>query len=50
MKVLAITIALLLTSSAGVKVRFTDFFPDEENTEIQNKIDLMSKADMEALA
>ena len=51
MKVYAITLALLLVSSSqAVKVRFTDFFPDEENTEIQNKINEMSKADVAALA
>ena len=50
MKFLSITVALLLATSSGHKVRFTDFFPDEENTEVQNKINELDKGDAEALA
>ena len=42
MKILSITVALLLATSSGVKVKFTDFFPDEDNVEVQNKISVLA--------
>ena len=50
MKLLSITVALLLATSSGHKVKFTDFFSDEDNVEIQNKISGMDKEDVQALS